>query len=123
MLLGDRERANKILEQQKKMNQVRVIRSEGVNHSNMMNESNHAAKKANYENYLKQFQAEKIIRLQDGGNSFLDEIDEELSRPATAKAGNDLNAAYQTNEELLGDLKVKEFDIFEVVINKFNMQS
>ena len=98
MLLGDRERANKILEQQKKMNQVRVIRSEGVNHSNMMNESNHAAKKANYENYLKQFQAEKIIRLQDGGNSFLDEIDEELSRPATAKAGNDLNAAYQTNE-------------------------
>ena len=55
MLLGDRERANKILEQQKKQNQVRVIRSTGVNHSNMMNESNHALKKASYENYIKQF--------------------------------------------------------------------
>lgn len=43
----------------------------------MMNESNHAAKKASYENYLKTFQAEKIIRLKDGGNSFLEEIDEE----------------------------------------------
>ena len=55
MLLGDRERANKMLEQQKKLNQVRVIRSTGVNHSNMMNESNHALKKASYENYIKQF--------------------------------------------------------------------
>lgn len=73
---------------------MRVIRSTGVNHSNMMNESNHALKKASYENYIKQFQAEKIIKLQDGGNSFLAEIDEELSRPATAKVGNDLNAAY-----------------------------
>ena len=100
---------------------MRVIRSTGVNHSNMMNESNHALKKASYENYIKQFQAEKIIKLQDGGNSFLDEIDEELSRPVTSKTGADLNAAYQTNEELLGDLKIKDFDIFEVVINKFNM--
>ena len=64
----------------------------------MLNESNHAAKKANYENYLRQFQAEKIIRLKDGGNSFLDEIDEELSRPVSGEKlrrdGDDLNAAY-----------------------------
>ena len=91
-----------------------------------MNESNHAAKKAGYENYMLQFQAEKIVRLQDGGSSFLDEIDEEQSRPMTGNRRNpdsDLNSAYHTNEELLGDLKVKDFDIFEVVINKFNMQS
>ena len=55
MLLGDRDRANKILEQQRQMNQVRVIRSNGVNHSNMINESNHAAKKASYEDYMRQF--------------------------------------------------------------------
>ena len=43
------------MEQQKKDNQVKVIRSTGVNHSNMMNESNHAAKKGSYENYMRQF--------------------------------------------------------------------
>lgn len=65
-----------------------------------------------------------MIKLEDGGNSFLDEIDEERGRQVgTTHSGNELNAVYQTNEELLGDLKVKEFDIFEVVINKFNMQS
>ena len=64
----------------------------------MMNESNHAKKKATYEAYLKQFQAEKVIQLQDGGCSFLDEIDEEgVSRPQTgaARGGEEnLNAAY-----------------------------
>lgn len=43
MLLGDRERANKVLEQQKYNNQIKVLQSStGVNHSNMLNESNHA---------------------------------------------------------------------------------
>ena len=43
----------------------------------MLNESNHAQKKANYENYMRKFQSDKIIQLNDGGNSFLAEIDEE----------------------------------------------
>ena len=125
MLLEDRERAMNMADQHKQMNKVRVIRSTGINHSNMMNESNHAQKKQTYEAYLKQFQAEKIIKLQDGGTSFLEEIDEEeLSRPNSAMKNQEhLNAAYQTNEALLGDLKTKEFDIFEVVMNKFNMHS
>lgn len=71
---------------------------------------------------MKAFQPEKMIRIKDGGNSFLDEIDEEMSRPASPGAP-ELNAAYGTNTELLGDLMIKEFDIFEVVINKFNMQT
>ena len=87
----------------------------------MMNESNHAKKRANYADYLKMFQHEKIIRLQDGGDSYLDEIDEDLSRPPSPGGATE-NAAYHRNEQLLGDLKVKDFDIFEVVINKFNMQ-
>jgi len=54
MLLGDPERASKIQEQQRRINQIKVLRSnEGVNHSNMHNESNHALKKASYENYIK----------------------------------------------------------------------
>ena len=58
----------------------------------------------------------------------MDEIEEAETRPVSpinkkfGASGAD-NAAYYTNEELLGDLKVKEFDIFEVVMNKFNMQS
>jgi len=124
MLLADPNRASKILDQQKKQNQIKVIRSEsGVNHSNMMNESNHAKKKANYENYMKQFQPEKIIQLQDGGTSYLHEIDEELSRPSSPGQNAALNAAYATNEQLLGDLRHKEFDLFEMVINKFNMNT
>ena len=76
MLLGERDRATDV--QQKKLNQIKVLRSrQGVNHSNMLNESNHAKKKANYEDYMKRLQPEKIIQLQDGGNSFLDEIDED----------------------------------------------
>ena len=43
----------------------------------MMNESNHARKKASYERYMNAFKPEAIIRLEDGGNSFLAEIDEE----------------------------------------------
>ena len=101
---------------------MKVLRAEGVNHSNMMNESNHAKKRANYEDYLKMFQHEKIIRLYDGGDSYLDEIDEDLSHPPSPGGAME-NAAYHRNEQLLGDLKVKDFDIFEVVINKFNMQS
>ena len=94
----------------------------------MLNESNHAFKKASYESYLKAFQPEKMIRLKDGGGSFLDEIEEAETRPASPinkryGSTREDNAAYFTNEELLGDLKVKEFDIFEVVMNKFNMQS
>ena len=45
MLLEDRERAMNMADQHKQMNKVRVIRSTGINHSNMMNESNHAQKK------------------------------------------------------------------------------
>ena len=61
-----------MLEKQQRANGVKVIRSEnGVNHSNMMNESNHAHKKATYEAYLKQMQPDKIIKLKDGGTSFL----------------------------------------------------
>ena len=111
-----------MIEKQKQLNQVRVLRADGVNHSNMMNESNHAKKRANYDDYLKMFQHEKIIKLKDGGDSFLNEIDEELSRPPSP-GGQELNAAYHRNEQLLDDLKVKEFDIFEVVINKFNMHT
>jgi len=37
-----------------------------------------------------------MIRIKDGGNSFLDEIDEEMSRPASPDAP-ELNAAYGTN--------------------------
>jgi len=37
-----------------------------------------------------------MIRIKDGGNSFLDEIDEEMSRPASPGAP-ELNAAYGTN--------------------------
>ena len=89
----------------------------------MMNESNHARKKANYAAYLRQFQPEKIIKLQDGGNSFLDEIEEDVDHVPVLYSGRaDLNEAYTTNKELLGELKVKEFDLFEMVINKFNMQ-
>ena len=52
MLLGERDRATDV--QQKKLNQIKVLRSrQGVNHSNMLNESNHAKKKANYEDYIK----------------------------------------------------------------------
>ena len=89
----------------------------------MMNESNHAAKRTNYDAYMKQFQSDRIIKLQDGGNSFLEEIDEELSRPVSPSQNADLNAIYKTNEELLGELRTKEFDLFEMVMNKFNMQS
>jgi hypothetical protein len=55
MLLGDRERADRVFEAQKKSNKIRVIRSSEVNHSNMMNESNHAQKKASYEAYMMAF--------------------------------------------------------------------
>ena len=44
-----------MIEKQKQLNQVRVLRADGVNHSNMMNESNHAKKRANYDDYLKMF--------------------------------------------------------------------
>jgi len=54
--------------------------------------------------------------LQDGGNSFLAEIDEELSRPVSPSVNAALNAPYQNNEELLGELRHKEFDLFEMVI-------
>ena len=93
----------------------------------MLNESNHAKKKAVSDAYMKQFQQiDRIIQLHDGGNSFLEEIDGEQSQiptPMDATHAEHLNAAYKTNEQLLGDLKTKEFDIFEVVMNKFNMQS
>ena len=53
MLIGDKERAKKITENQKQLNAIRVIRSTGVNHSNMLNESNHAKKRANYADYMR----------------------------------------------------------------------
>ena len=124
MLLGDRERANKVLEQQKYNNQIKVLQSStGVNHSNMLNESNHAKKKAGYENYMKKLKPDKIIKLQDGGNSFLAEIDEEQNKPVNPSQNAHLNAPYTANEELLGELRHKEFDLFEVVIEKFSMNT
>ena len=51
------------------------------------------------------------------------EIDESQSRPVSPSVNAALNAPYQTNEELLGDLRHKEFDLFEMVINKFSMST
>ena len=68
----------------KKTNEkFRALSGAVLNSSNMMNESNHAGKKAVINAYYKRngltsAEAEKqMIKLYDGGSSFLDEIDED----------------------------------------------
>ena len=62
--------------------------------------------------------------MKDGGSSFLDEIDEEKFGTTGFTHGKAFdNAPYCTNEKLLDELMNQEFDIFEVVMKKFNMQS
>ena len=106
------------------MNKVKVINSVGINHSNMLNTSDHRLRKTNQASFKKihQYGSEDIIQLQDGGVSFLEEIDESHAEPGMPKSiFND--AVYRDNEKLLNELMNQEFDIFEVVMKKFNMHS
>ena len=68
-----------------------------------------------------------MIQLQDGGVSFLDEIDENQEFGGIGLTGDGGkrygNESYCTNEKLLDELVNQEFDIFEVVMKKFNMHS
>lgn len=66
-----------MLKKRKMMDQVRVIHSDGLNHSNMQNISNHINKKVTTDAYLKAHAQPKIIKVYDGGNSFIDEIEED----------------------------------------------
>ena len=49
--------------------------------------------------------------------SFLDELDENPNNPIQ----NLDNSMYMADEKLLGDLLVGEFDILEVIMQRFNM--
>ena len=89
------------------MNQVRVLNSIGVNHSNMLNVSDHQVKKATQAAFHKVYNVADngVIQLKDGGSSFLDEIDEDnfgITGFTSGKAFD--NAPYCNNEKLLDEL-------------------
>ena len=75
----------------------------------MLNESNHAGKKAVIDAYNKRHGDEKMIKLYDGGSSFLDEIDEDQkvqniklrNKDINDEIGYNLNQEYKQNNELL----------------------
>lgn len=46
-----------------------------VNHSNMLNESEHELKKGSRIGFLKVNSPDKIIKLEDGGDSIIHELD------------------------------------------------
>ena len=88
-----------------------------VNSSNLMNESDHAGKKAIIESYNKRHGSaegpKRMIKLYDGGSSFLDEIDEDqkvenISLKNFNQQDNGSrytsNANYRQNEKLLDEL-------------------
>ena len=45
-LLSNEQKANQIVKQTKRMNQVKVLNADGINHSNMLNASDHQIKKS-----------------------------------------------------------------------------
>jgi hypothetical protein len=80
----------------------------------MLNLSSHQRKK-DIQNAFSKIQPEAIIQIQDGGESFLQEI-EDAQEEAYKMTG-----VPEVNANLLDELKLSEFDLIEVIMTKFNM--
>ena len=59
------------------MNKVKVLNADGINHSNMINASDHQLRKTTQTAFKINAQDDGVIQVNDGGVSYLDEIDEE----------------------------------------------
>lgn len=95
-----------------------MLSSDLVNTSNMLNLSEHKRRKELQSAY-KKLGSDKLIKVPDGGESFLEEIEDGSDHKKSAKNFHPLHGGLQGN--LLDDLESKEFDLLEMVLKKFNM--
>lgn len=81
-----------------------------LNHSNMLNESQHNCKKITMSGFLKSNSPDKVIKLADGGDEFLLEL-----------KGSKSSEKLYGQSQILTDLYNEDsFDIIEIIMNKFN---
>jgi hypothetical protein len=86
---------------------IKEERNMDLNHSNMENDDHHAVFKSSVNGFYKtSSQATKVIKMTDGGDSFIREIDDSPERMTTAEN------VFQPNKD--------NFDIIHIIMKKFN---
>ncbi|CDW79135.1 tpr domain containing protein [Stylonychia lemnae] len=100
-------------DEKREMERIKQMQNCEVNHSNMLNDSQHALKQSTVRGFSKVNSPEKQIRLDDGGESILQELSVGQS---AGKSKFEMHEMAKLEQE-------ETFDIIEVIMKKFNSVS
>ena len=99
-------------EEKKELEKVKDVKNMDLNHSNMLNQSEHDLRKSTQEGFFKVQSPEKLIRLEDGGDSFINEL-KNVSRKDKIR-----DSHMMFNKEIISH--EDHFDVIDIIMKKFN---